>query len=57
MNDIVEPVNIRERRVSPFLPEWFDDKKSGYVQDYQNGWLGPIIMYFKRVDSNYRQYW
>jgi hypothetical protein len=48
---------VKKRIESPILPYWFPDKYSGFIPDIQGGWTGPVVSYYKRIDSNYRSYW
>ena len=50
-------MKVNRRKESPFLPYWFKDKTQGYIPDFQGGWSGPIVSYYRRLDSIMRSYW
>ena len=50
VTDGKEPMKREESRG---LPSWFPNKYSGYIPDYQSGFNGPVVSYYKRVDDKW----
>ena len=50
-------MNVKSRKESQILPLWFPNKLQGFLPDEQGGFVGPVTSYFKRLDSNHRQFW
>ena len=44
-------LNTGEREESPCVPFWFPDRKSGYIQGVQSGFIGPVVSFYQRMDS------
>ena len=46
-----------KRQEATGLPSWFEDKFSGYIPGTQSGMCGPVVSFFRRIDSQKRNYW
>ena len=50
-------IEVKERIESAHLPLWFPDRTRGFIPETQGGWVGPVVSYYNREDSNHRSYW